>query len=233
MAIPTTSRGITRRWPRVPNCSWAGSGAASNWGGPRYRPISRVRSWAAGSRPAIWTTTAEFDLVVVHRDVPAAVLRNGTQGGHWLGLRLRGTRSGRTPVGTRVECRAGGRSQVRWLTSGTSYLASNDPRLWFGLGSAPKVEHLEVRWPSGRVQTWSDIAADRILDIREGELGKPFPEVRRVGRTSIHRGEAHQLRLSPKFVGWVEPRFIEARPTSFAEDFSAFSLSPKPSKRIL
>jgi len=109
------------------------------------------------------------DLVVVHRDAAAAVLRNGTPGGHWLGLRLRGTRSGRSPVGTRVVCQAGGRSRVRWLTSGTSYLSSSDPRLWFGLGSATKADQLEVRWPAGMVQTWSDVAADRILDLREGD----------------------------------------------------------------
>jgi hypothetical protein len=109
------------------------------------------------------------DLVVVHRDLPAAVLGNRTHGGHWLGLRLRGTRSGRTPIGARVVCQAGGRSQVRWLTSGTSYLSGSDPKLSFGLGSAPKVEQLEVRWPSGTVQAWSDVAADRILDLREGD----------------------------------------------------------------
>ncbi len=109
------------------------------------------------------------DLVVVHRDAPAAVLHNGARGGHWLGLRLCGTRSGRTPVGARVICQAGGRSQVRWVTSGTSYLSSSDPRLWFGLGPARTVEHLEVRWPSGTVQTWSNVEADRILDLREGD----------------------------------------------------------------
>ena len=112
------------------------------------------------------------DLVVVHRDAPAAVLHNDTRGGHWLGLRLVGTRSGRTPVGARVTCHAGGRSRVRWLTSGTSYLSSSDPRLWFGLGSALKAERLEVRWPSGAVQTWSDVAADRILELREGDDNK-------------------------------------------------------------
>jgi hypothetical protein len=109
------------------------------------------------------------DLVVVNRDAPAALLRNRTQGGHWLGLRLRGTRSGRSPVGARATCRAGGRTTVRWLTSGTGYLSSNDPRLWFGLGSARSAESLEVRWPSGRVQSWSDLTADRILDLREGD----------------------------------------------------------------
>ena len=67
------------------------------------------------------------DLVVVHRDSPAALLRNRTKGGHWLGLRLIGTRSGRTPVGARVLCRAAGRTQVRWVTSGTSYLSVERP----------------------------------------------------------------------------------------------------------
>ena len=99
------------------------------------------------------------DLVVVHRDAPAVLLRNVTRSGHWLGLRLRGTRSGRSPVGARVTCRAGGRTVVRWLTSGTGYLSSSDPRLWFGLGTARSVERLEVRWPSGTVQSWSDLAA--------------------------------------------------------------------------
>jgi tetratricopeptide (TPR) repeat protein len=108
------------------------------------------------------------DLVVVHRDVPAVLLRNGTRSGHCLGLRLRGTRSGQSPIGACVTCRAGGRTWVRWLTSGTSYLSSNDPRLWFGLGSAEVVESLEVRWPSGIVQRWSNVAADAVLDVREG-----------------------------------------------------------------
>ena len=108
------------------------------------------------------------DLVVIHRDAPAALLWNRSQTGHWLGIRLRGTRSGKTPIGARVTCRAGGRSLVRWLTSGTGYLSAHDPRIWFGLGDAVKVDRLEVKWPSGRVQSWADLAADRILVIEEG-----------------------------------------------------------------
>jgi tetratricopeptide (TPR) repeat protein len=109
----------------------------------------------------------QVDIVVVHRDRLASVLRNRTRSGHWLGLRLRGTRSGRTPIGARVVCSAAGRSIVRWLTSGTSYLSASDPRLWFGLGSTEKADRLEVRWPSGTVQAWSDVPADRILDVQE------------------------------------------------------------------
>jgi hypothetical protein len=108
------------------------------------------------------------DLVVIHRDAPAALLWNRAHAGHWLGIRLRGTRSGATPVGTQVNCRAGGRLLVRWLTSGTGYLSAHDPRLWFGLGDASKVDRLEIQWPLGHVQSWSDLDADRILMIEEG-----------------------------------------------------------------
>ncbi len=107
------------------------------------------------------------DLVVVHRDAPAALLWNRAKGGHWLALHLRGTRSGRTPVGARVTCHVGGRTIVRRLTSGTGYLSAHDPRLWFGLGSAAQVDRLEIRWPSGAIQSWTDLAADRILRVEE------------------------------------------------------------------
>jgi tetratricopeptide (TPR) repeat protein len=108
------------------------------------------------------------DLVVVHRDAPAAVLMNRTEAGHWLGIRLRGTKSGRTPVGARVTYRAGGQVVTRWLSTGTSYLASGDQRVWLGLGPATAVEHLQVRWPSGLIQSWRDLPADRLLDLEEG-----------------------------------------------------------------
>jgi tetratricopeptide (TPR) repeat protein len=110
------------------------------------------------------------DLVVVHRDGPAALLRNVTSSAHWLAIRMRGRQSGNPPVGARVVCRVGSRSWTRWVTSGTGYLSSSDPRLWFGLGSAQRAECLEVHWPSGKVQSWSNVPADRILDLREGDI---------------------------------------------------------------
>jgi tetratricopeptide (TPR) repeat protein len=107
------------------------------------------------------------DVVVVHRDAPAALLSNSSRRGHWLGLRLRGARSGRTAVGAQVSCRADGRSMVRWMTSGTGYLSAHDPRIWIGLGAAHWIDRLEVKWPSGVTQVWSDVAPDRILEIAE------------------------------------------------------------------
>jgi tetratricopeptide (TPR) repeat protein len=135
------------------------------------------------------------DLVVIHRDAPASLLWNRAQAGHWLGLRLRGTRSSKTPIGARVNCEAGGRSLVRWLTSGTGYLSAHDPRLWLGLGDATKIDRLEVEWPSGCVQSWTNLVVDRILEIEEGDkyLRAPIKaakaEGRRNGRATAYPGE--------------------------------------------
>jgi tetratricopeptide (TPR) repeat protein len=169
---------------------WANSPMAQTalffWGRDRGRFELAGRAGSASSyfaRPVVGRGVAagdldhdgRVDLVVIHRDAPAALLWNRAKAGHWLGIRLRGTRSGTTPVGTRVSCRAGGRSLIRWLTSGTGYLSAHDPRLWFGLGDARKVDRLEIQWPSGHVQSWSDLDADRILVIEEGrdELRAP------------------------------------------------------------
>jgi thioredoxin-like negative regulator of GroEL len=154
--------------------------AYRNLGGGRFAPADpagvpylsrRVvgRGLAAGDLD----DDGRIDLVVVHRGAPAAVLRNRTDAGHWLGLRLRGGRSGATPIGARATVRVAGRTVGRTLTSGTSYLSASDGRLWFGLGAATRVDELEVRWPSGRVQTFRDLPADRVLTLREG--GTPEP----------------------------------------------------------
>ncbi len=159
--------------------------------GGRFEPVSgtaspylsrRVvgRGLAAGDLD----NDGRVDLVVVHRDAPAVVLRNLTPGGHWLGLRLRGDPSGPTPIGARVTCRSGDREQVRILSSATSYLSAHDLRLWFGLAASTRVESLSVRWPSGLEQTYTDLPADRILELREGD---PVAKTLQGGRSPAER----------------------------------------------
>ena len=125
------------------------------------------------------------DLVVVHREAPVAVLLNRSRAGHWLGLRLRGTDSGSTPVGARVTCRVAGADMIRRLISGTGYLSSHDTRLFFGLGTARLVDRLEVRWPSGTSQEWFNVHADQFLELVEGD---PTPRV--MGSEPSHAGSA-------------------------------------------
>jgi enediyne biosynthesis protein E4 len=134
------------------------------------------------------------DLVVVHRDAPASLLYNQASGGHWLGLRLRGTRSGRTPIGTKISVRTKTGSAVRWLTSGTGYLSVHDARVWVGLGTAIVIEQVEVNWPAGGVQTWRNLKVDRIFEIEEDrEEIKETPQQSARSTAHTDRGDVQKV----------------------------------------
>lgn len=110
----------------------------------------------------------QMDLVVANQEARPSVLMNqGVPGGHWLLLELRGTTSNRSAIGARVTARVSGRSHMREVKSGGSYLSQSDLRVHFGLGAATTVDELEIRWPSGRVQTESGIPANQIITIVE------------------------------------------------------------------
>jgi hypothetical protein len=71
-----------------------------------------------------------------------------------------------------VVVRAGGRRQAAERSGGGSYQSANDPRLHFGLGTSGRIDEVEVRWPSGRVDRHRDLAADTGYHLREGD---PLP----------------------------------------------------------
>jgi tetratricopeptide (TPR) repeat protein len=142
--------------------------------GPYFSKTLVGRGAAAGDLD----NDGRVDLVVVHRDAPAALLRNTSRAGRWLSLRLVGTASGSTPVGVRVTCRVGGRALVRSLSGGTGYLSAHDSRLSFGLGDAERAESIEIAWPSGLVQRFTDLASDRFHTVREGDQPVAIPPSR-------------------------------------------------------
>ena len=76
--------------------------------------------------------------------------------------------SNRAAIGARVTIRAAGVKQFSEVHGGSSYLSQNDLRLHFGLGTAKKMESVEIRWPSGKVETLENVAADAIYTIIEG-----------------------------------------------------------------
>jgi tetratricopeptide (TPR) repeat protein len=87
---------------------------------------------------------------------------------NWLTLRLVGVQSNRSAIGARVRLTAGGATQVQQVRGGGSYYSQNDLRLNFGLGSAANVDRIEVRWPNGKEQVWTDVQANQILTLKEG-----------------------------------------------------------------
>ncbi len=107
------------------------------------------------------------------------LLRNDQHSGqHWLGVRaLVGSDRPRDALGTRIRVTAGGVTQERWVRSGSSYLSESDPRALFGLGSANRVERIELRWPDGETTTVPDTQPDAylIVDRQRGLLARVAP----------------------------------------------------------
>jgi hypothetical protein len=117
----------------------------------------------------------DLDLFITNLNDRPTLLRNETGNRqNWLGIKLIGTTSNRDGIGARVRLFAAGRTQIRNVICGSSFLCSEDQRLHFGLGSQEQVDSLEVRWPSGTVQRFANLPANRYLAIKEGEPGWNF-----------------------------------------------------------
>jgi hypothetical protein len=87
--------------------------------------------------------------------------------GHWLEVRLIGTKSNRDGIGAVVEVSAGGAQQRSERVAGSGYLSQDDWRLHFGLGANTKADKVTVAWPSGKRQSIENVAANQVLTIRE------------------------------------------------------------------
>ena len=109
-----------------------------------------------------------IEIAINNQNEPPSLLKQMTRPvGHWLLLKLVGTRSNRSAIGAHVTVFANGRAQIGEVRSGGSYLSQNDLRLHFGLGSATEAQRIEVLWPSGKRQSWRELRADRIVPLRE------------------------------------------------------------------
>src|SRR5437016_4026730 len=125
-----------------------------------------------------------IDVVVEDIDGSPMILRNqGNDGNHWISLELASPGKNRLAIGALVKVTSGTVVQSEEVHSGGSYLSQNDLRVHFGLGSATKVDRLEIRWPSGRVEKLQNLAADQFYSILEGEGMVPASRIRPNSRT--------------------------------------------------
>jgi len=110
----------------------------------------------------------DLDILIMNQNDPPTLLRNDQPANnHWIKIRLHGTKSNRSALGSRVTVRYAGKAQVQELMSQSSYVSSNDPRLHFGLGSAESVD-IEVRWPLGLVEQHKAVTVNRLITLKEG-----------------------------------------------------------------
>jgi hypothetical protein len=113
--------------------------------------------------------TGNIDVLVLNVNEPPSLLKNmNADGYHRVLFKLIGTKSNRAAIGARVTIRSAGVKQFSEVRGGGSYLSQNDLRLHFGLGAARKIESVEIRWPSGKVETLENVAADAIYTFVEG-----------------------------------------------------------------
>ncbi len=132
--------------------------------GPAFNAPIAARGAAFGDL----NNDGHLDAVIAVLDEAPLVLRNMGTPNHWLGISLAGSKSNRSAVGARVIVTSvSGQKQIFDASSGGSYLSSNDPRIVVGLGNARGVRSVEVRWPSGRVQTLANPQIDRYHRITE------------------------------------------------------------------
>src|SRR6202023_816730 len=110
-----------------------------------------------------------IDIVLLNVGEPPSVLLNMNRDPfHRVLFKLIGTKSNRAAIGARVTIRAAGVKQFSEVRGGGSYLSQNDLRLHFGLGTAKKMDTVEIRWPNGTIETLQNVAADSIYTIVEG-----------------------------------------------------------------
>ncbi len=121
------------------------------------------------------------DVIVLNVGEPPSFLLNTNQSAnHRVLFHLVGTKSNRAAIGARVTIHTPGTMQFDEVRGGGSYLSQNDLRLHFGLGAAAKIDLVEVRWPTGKSESFKDVAADKIYTIVEGQGIRdavPFSEV--------------------------------------------------------
>ena len=134
--------------------------------GPVFTKYFSGRGMAIGD----FDNDGDLDALISNNGEPPALLRNdGGNRNNWLGLQLIATKSNPAAVGAVISWQAAGLKRSRLKTSGGSYLASHDPREILGLGSAARIDYVEIRWPSGKVDKLTNLRINRYVRVVEGE----------------------------------------------------------------
>jgi hypothetical protein len=134
--------------------------------GPAFTKAFPARGLAIGD----FNNDGRIDVLIGNNGGAPVLLRNNAgQSNHWVGLKLQGTKCNRDAIGAKISWSAGGVIRHRLKNNGGSYLSSHDPREVLGLGSATKVDWIEIHWPapSGKVQRLTDGPIDGYITVTE------------------------------------------------------------------
>ncbi len=136
--------------------------------GPIFQKVFPARGLAVGD----YNNDGRIDVLIGNNGGAPVLLKNNTgEGNHWLGVKLQGTGCNRDAVGARITWSAGGTTWSRYKANGGSYISSHDMREVLGIGTATKIDWIEIKWPqpSGRGERITDVPIDRYVTIVEGK----------------------------------------------------------------
>ena len=136
--------------------------------GPVFKKMFPARGLAVGD----YNNDGRIDVLIgTNGEAPVLLKNNAGEGHHWLGLKLQGTSCNRDAVGATITWSAGGTTRSRFKANGGSYLSSHDMREVLGIGTATKLDWVEIKWPapSTRVERFTDLPIDRYVTIGEGK----------------------------------------------------------------
>jgi len=133
--------------------------------GPGLSAVSSARGLAVGD---LWNDGRMSVLINNVYAKPSLLVNSMHYQNHWVAFKTVGTRSNRDGIGAKITVKAGKRTLVDEVRSGSSYISQNDLRVHFGLGSATKMDAVEIRWPSGLVERIENLPVDAIHTLKEG-----------------------------------------------------------------
>jgi hypothetical protein len=133
--------------------------------GPGISARASSRGLAIGD---LWNDGRISAVITNLNAVPSLLVNQVRSANHWIGIRTVGTKSNGDGIGARISVTAGTRTLVDEVRSGSSYNSSSDMRVHFGLGSATKVNSVQIRWPSGLQEHFDNLPADSIHTLKEG-----------------------------------------------------------------
>ena len=133
--------------------------------GPAITTAASSRGLAVGD---LWNDGRISIVISNMNSVPSLLVNQVRSANHWIAIRTIGTKSNRDGIGARIRVKTAARILVDEVRSGSSFDSNSDMRPHFGLGAVAKIEWVEVRWPSGLTERFSNLPVDQIHTLREG-----------------------------------------------------------------
>jgi hypothetical protein len=165
-----------RSWPNIGPMTWSGYQKKKlfrNLDGHTFKEMA-ASAGVDNDKDGRGLAVSDFDndgkleFFQANADQDPMLYHNTTVGGgHWLELKLVGTKSNRDAIGARVTVKAGAKSMIREVDGGNGYAGQSSQRLHFGLGTETRIPPIHIRWPSGATQD-VEVPVDKITTITEG-----------------------------------------------------------------